>query len=737
MRLQKFITWTLLPLCIGAIAGCNLGIPQPQATIAAEPVNSTQGQNGYRWANVAIGGGGFVTGIYLHPQQPNLAYIKTDIGGFYRWNPQESLWIPLTDHFPHALRNYYGGEALALDPTDPDIVYIATGKYTGLEPKGTIFKSTDRGDTWQKLDIDLPMGGNQQERWAGERLAIAPDNPNASTPLRANAERSRRANIILFGSRQNGLWKSTDAGATWAKVNAFPATLTDNIGIVSIVFDPQSPGRVYANAYGDGIYQSFDAGKTWRKLTGSPTEAQRMAVASNGILYVTHKSGASKYGKGTWVDITPTDEPTFFNALAVNPRNPNDVIIASGQTVSTKLYRTQDGGANWTEKTATTQRTVSWRNPNAPWTIWTSALEFDPKVPGKVWLSDGFGVWQTENIDAEPALWTDTVRGLEEIVAFSLIAPPQGAILLSGVADVSGFAHDNGLNAYPSQNFNRNGPSYQHNLGLNYADSNPLHLVRVGGNTWNATYTGATSTDGGFTWTEFPDWQTDLMPLNVAISATDPNLFLVKISEGQPLRTTDGGATWSEITGLPDGPKGPWDWAIQLAADGVNGDVFYYYDRGKVFRSSDRGASFRLVNSSFPNNYAPCDPSQEGLCALKTIPGIGGEVWLSLGRNGLFRSTNGGETFTRIPAVKWAHLYALGKPPQGSKTPALYLYGEIEGQGEGIFRSLNRGQTWTNITSPENPIGSGPKVMTASWQQFGLVFIGTNGRGIFYGIPEE
>src|ERR671933_310799 len=70
--------------------------------------------------NVALGGGGFVTGIYLHALQKDLVYIKTDVGGFYRWNPVDKRWMPLTDHFPLEQSNYYGGEALALDPNNPN-----------------------------------------------------------------------------------------------------------------------------------------------------------------------------------------------------------------------------------------------------------------------------------------------------------------------------------------------------------------------------------------------------------------------------------------------------------------------------------------------------------------------------------------------------------------------------------------------------------------------------------------
>ena len=718
MNILTLIAWTIAPICLSMMTGCSSANQEPQALTAKEPIYYTEGLNGYRWANVAIGGGGFVTGVYLHPRHRDLVYLKTDIGGFYRWNPVNKSWLPLTDHFPLSLKNYYGGEALAVDPNNPNIVYIATGKYLEWEPKGTIFKSTDRGKTWKKLNIDLPMGGDQKQRWAGERLVVNPFD----------------SNTIFFGSRKDGLWKSSDAGVTWAKVTSFPQTLIDGIGIVSIVFDQQSSGLVYANVYGDGIYQSTDTGATWSKMSGSPTESQRLAVASNGILYVTHQSGVSKYTNEVWSDITPKGKQAFFNALAINPTNPNDILVALGQSTSTKIYRTLDGGVTWREKKASANRTVPWRNHNYPFTVWTSAIEFDPNVPGKVWLTDGFGTWQTNDINAEPVVWSDYVQGIEEIVSFSLVAPPQGSILLSSAADVNGFAHNNGLNAYPSKNFRRSGSFGQDTFALAYSEIAPLQVVSVGGNRWNSTFTGATSTDGGLTWTKFKKWTANQMPLRVAVSATNPNLFVVTVSEAQPLRTTDGGASWSAVSGLPNAPKGPWYWGQPLVADPVDGNRFYYYSNGNIYRSNDGGASFSVSNSSLPSEHW-----SNLRCRLKTVPGFKDEVWLSLDWSGLWRSTDGGVTFSKLPSVKRAYLYAFGKPPTGSSTPALYLYGQINGMGDssssseegvsGIFRSLDRGKTWSNITSFSN-------AMAASWQQFGLVFIGTDGRGIFYGTPD-
>ena len=673
-------------------------------------ISRTHKTNVLKWTNVAIGGGGYVTGIYLHPLEQDLVYIKTDVGGFYRWNRVEQSWVPLTDHFPLAQSHYYSGEALALDPKNPNIIYIAGGAYLWDKP-GTIFKSTDQGRTWSKLNLDLKMGGNEHLRWVGERLAVNPIN----------------SNIIFFGSRQDGLWKSSDAGATWNKVLSFSGTPTANIGITAIAFDKQVRGVVYANAYGDGIYKSTNTGVTWSKIAQSPSQTKRMAVASNSVLYVTHMSGVSKYAKGAWSKITPGSSAVLFNALSVNPANPNDIIVSLGETTSVKIYRSLDGGATWKEKKASLNNKVHWWGIPFMFAQWTSAVEFDPQVAGRVWLTDWFGIWRTENISASPVVWTNHEKGHEQLVIFSLVSPPSGPLLLSGVADLDGFYHNNGLDAYPSKtvsDFGKNNPWFQDTYSIAYSESVPSQMVRVGGHRWNSTYTGATSTDAGRTWKQFGSWPSaTTMPLRVAMSATNPSLFVVTVSGGQALRTADKGASWQSVSGLPSGAQGPWNWSQPLATDKVNGNTFYYYADGKVYRSTDGGKAFEVVNSSLPGVYWH---------SLKTVPGVEGEVWVSLNENGLYRSINGGKTFSQITGVKKAHLFAFGKPQAGSSIPALYLYGKIVGRGEGIFRSLDRGKTWTSIGDPKQPIGKDPNVMEASRQEFGLVFIGTNGRGIYY-----
>ncbi|MBU7582881.1 MAG: hypothetical protein KAF91_08215 [Nostoc sp. TH1S01] len=678
-----------------------------------QPQSITTNPSAYKWSNVSIGGGGYVTGIYLHPTKPNLAYIRTDIGGFYRWHGSTKKWLPLTEFFGLDKSNYYGGEALALDPNDSSVVYIAVGKYSGgWAGLGTILKSTDKGKTWRKLNIDLLMGGNEIKRSIGERLAVNPFD----------------SQTIFFGSRLDGLWKSVDGGETWNKVRSFPGKPSANIGIAGILFSAKNSGLVYANAYGDGIYKSIDAGLTWSKIGGSSSQVNRMVLDQKGVLYATHTSGVSKYANGTWSDITPNKTTTIsFNGISIDPKDSNHILMTYEQNQvnnSAKVLESNNGGVTWQPKRHVLNSQVPWWSSNYFGSA-TSAIEFDPKIPGQVWLTDWYGIWQTTNINAQEPVWSNYETGHEQVVSFALVSPPKGSLLLSGVADVDGFNHGQNLNAYPDSRFGgKIGPWFQDTYSIAYSESDPLRMVRVGGNRWNNSYTGVISTDGGQTWKQFASFPRNTIPLRVAMSAIYPNIFVTITSEGQPIRTINGGVSWSGVLGLPNGPKAPWYWGQPLAADKVNGYSFYYYQNGKFYRSSDGGASFSMVNSSLPS---------EGWSMVKTVPGVNSEVWVSLNWKGLYCSTDGGTKFAKLPGVERAYLFAFGKPQPGSKIPSLYLYGKISYMGDGIFRSLDMGKTWKNISDPLNPIGNEPNVMEASNQQFGLVFIGTNGRGIYYG----
>ncbi len=452
------------------------------------------------WQQVPIGGGAYVTGIYVHPEIADLVYMQTDNGGAYRWNPQQQTWDNIIDNFPRLPWNYYGVEALALDPHDPELVYLALGKYTN-SGNGKLWKSCDRGQTWIESDLQIPMGGNEDKRWGGNRLAVS----------------LHDSNILLFGSRKNGLWRSTDGGVHWSQVQYLQAQPNPDIGLSAIAFDPQNPYRVYLSAYGDGIYQSDDLGLTWHKMPGSPIQAMKMAVSADQSVYVTSDTtpGVSKYVHNVWQDITPQGyHEQIFNGLSIHPHDGNQILVVRGEVGDGNIFYSADGGTTWSEKSAILQlnSTVPWW-PDYFFNDYNSAIAFDPHFSHRVWLSDWFGVWRTENLEDQPAIWTNYPQGQEQLVIFSLISPPQGATLLSGVADVEGFYH-HGLNTYPQERlshensrdseFKQPWDSYwQDTYSIAYCLAQPLNLVRVGGKRENRQNTGAT---GGITWQEFANF---------------------------------------------------------------------------------------------------------------------------------------------------------------------------------------------------------------------------------------
>ncbi len=94
-----------------ALIACLLYWP-----VSAEP---------YRWRNVVIVGGGFVTGLITHPRQRGLIYARTDVGGAYRRDSPTGEWIPITDMIGMSDWRLTGIESLAVDPSAPNRVYLA------------------------------------------------------------------------------------------------------------------------------------------------------------------------------------------------------------------------------------------------------------------------------------------------------------------------------------------------------------------------------------------------------------------------------------------------------------------------------------------------------------------------------------------------------------------------------------------------------------------------------------
>src|SRR5882724_9613661 len=106
--------WYIHRACLGTLLAALSFAAGHAGVVKSEP---------YIWTNVKWGGGGYVTGIVAHPSAPNLLYIRTDVGGCYRWDAANQRWIPLLDWLPLSHANLFGGESIAIDPSNPNNVY--------------------------------------------------------------------------------------------------------------------------------------------------------------------------------------------------------------------------------------------------------------------------------------------------------------------------------------------------------------------------------------------------------------------------------------------------------------------------------------------------------------------------------------------------------------------------------------------------------------------------------------
>ncbi|HMG10418.1 MAG TPA: hypothetical protein VK609_18020, partial [Mucilaginibacter sp.] len=168
----------------------------------------------YIWSNVAIGGGGFVSGIITSKKQPGLIYARTDVGGAYRWDSANGKWIPLTDFASDSQQGVFGVESIAIDPNSANIVYMSTGISYFNNGKSYILRSTDYGSTFAITDVtsQFRINGNGYGRQDGERLQVDPVNPR----------------LLYCGSRANGLFQSNDSGVTWTRLCSLNVTTTNN-----------------------------------------------------------------------------------------------------------------------------------------------------------------------------------------------------------------------------------------------------------------------------------------------------------------------------------------------------------------------------------------------------------------------------------------------------------------------------------------------------------------------------
>jgi xyloglucan-specific exo-beta-1,4-glucanase len=698
----------------------------------------------WRFKNINLQGMGFVSGIAVHPKSKDI-YVRTDVGGAYRWDAAQSSWLPITDGKIES----YNVEALALNPSEENEVFIVVGNKSA----GRMYKSVNKGITWELLaGFSYFVEGNGYWRNDDPRLSIDPNNAGK---------------IMFYASRKNGLLKSEDAGIHWSQVSLskVPAGNESGGGQAFVVFDKSSGTEtasslvVYAGVAGLGVYKTTDGGSNWVLLTGGPDVNFKPVcadVSSTGILFVTYSNANidkkwddggdgrvyrfSTAGVGT--NITPSNYYGMnFSGIDVSNSDPNKIITFEWKYGNNNgIHYSTNGGTNWSARKYTNQKVTkpSWYDEtNSTWTF-AGGIAFDPENGKKIWLTTGFGVMTMEDVEQSDPTYVYRMKGLEELVVMQVFSVPEpnSQKLYAAVADVRGFSILD-RNQVPTACFD-NG-TFGMTSSIDYCVADPNYLVRVGDNEqyWQSTGFGYVSSNGGQSWNSFPSKPKNAAHGNIAISATNKqNWVWAPINYSGcgwnvlPHYTNDGGKTWFQCSGIPAGNNDcteEWSASRFFVADRVNGFKFYYYTftngTSKFYRSTNGGQTFSQVTGvSLPANYK---------VKMEAMPGKEGNLLLCT-RNGsaLLKSENGGTTWRNIMTVDKCFTFGFGKTIGSSVNPTIFMKGIVKGV-DGVFFSTDTGATWTQIM--EGNIPGGCLDITGDMKEDYTFYIATGGRGIIYG----
>ncbi len=283
----------------GLLLAATIIVPPP---LAAQPFDARMFGE-MRWRSIGPYRAGRTRAVAGVPSQPNVFYMGVCNGGVWKTTDSGRVWRPVFDDQPTGSIG-----AIAVAPSNPDIVYVASGEglqRPDLSVGDGIYKSTDAGRSWTHLGL---RDGQQIPQ-----IIVDPQDPGRvfaavlGHPYGSNEER--------------GIYRSLDGGESFERVLYVDA----NTGASEVAFDPSDPAIVYAGLWesrqgpwenaawsgpGGGLYKSTDGGTTWRKLD--------------------------------------LPEPVVQINLGIAPSDPHRIYAAVALPRGTGLYRSDDAGATWT-----------------------------------------------------------------------------------------------------------------------------------------------------------------------------------------------------------------------------------------------------------------------------------------------------------------------------------------------------------------------------------------------------
>jgi photosystem II stability/assembly factor-like uncharacterized protein len=557
-----------------------------------EPLGPFNHINTGSWSS----GQGRVNVVVVDPNNPNTIYIGAPAGGIWKSTDAGQNWTPLSDYLPQI-----GVSGIAIDHTNSDIIYIATGDKDASDTYSIgVLKSTDGGLTWNTTGLTF----NNTSTVAAD-IFMHPDDP-----------------LTLWVATSAGLFKTSNGGTTW--------TNNLNGNVKDLKLKPGNPNIVYA-VTNNRFYRSTNGGNSFTMITsGMPTNSGRLIIDvtpanpeyvyvlsartnwSHQGLYKSTNSGINFTVTENTVDIFEANQAWFDLALAVSDTNPEEVY-----TGVLNIWKSSDGGNNFT-------KINNWSNPFQA-TYTHADIHFLRFYDGVLYCGSDGGVYVSSN---NAASFTDLTATAQIGQFYRISVSKQSSLKIAGgLQDNGGYALSNNQwkNFYGADGME---------TAIDPNNSNKYYgFIQNGGGLYFTNNAGA-SLSGSIGAPEGEDgnWITPLVFNSVGeLYAGYSSLYKLV------------GNNWQNVS-----INSSFDGNIErIVIDPSNDDIMYIADGQDLYKSTNRGETFDFL-FSFSSNITSVDVNVHNNNIIYiTCSGINGVV---------SRSVNGGLSFAN---------FAQGLPPIG------------------------------------------------------------------------
>jgi photosystem II stability/assembly factor-like uncharacterized protein len=623
--------------------------------------------------------GGRITDIEMHASDQQTIYTGSATGGVFKSTDAGTSWFPI---FDDALSLSIGDIAIA--PSNSKIIYVGTGEANGGGGSSTydglgVYKSTDAGNTWSYTGLDeigntgrivinpkdpqkvfvaamgdlygktpdrgiyrTTDGGNTWQKvlfvsdsTGAIDIVINPKNPD--TLYAALWERIRTINRETYGGASCNLYRSFDGGTTWTILaNGLP-TASANSGRIGLAISESSPNVVYAiyadkTGYFNGIYKTTNNGDNWTRVNDNalsnmfasygwwfgrihvdPTNSD-VVYAIGFDLYKSSNGGSSWTNIGSSVHVD-------HHSIYVHPKNPNFVLLGNDGGV----YISKNAAGSWTHA------------PNLPITQFYTC-EVDAKNPQRLYggaQDNGVNRTTTGNLND----WSSIVGG----DGFAVLVDPTNNSYVYGASQYGALQRSTngganfsngttGISSSDRKNWNTPVVFDPTNSQIMYYGANKLYKSTNRAVSWTAISTDLTNGNAG----------NGLGTITcIAVAPSNTSVIYIGTDDGNVWRTTNGGTNWDKISASL-----PVRWVTRIAVDLQNPSIAYVtlsgfrYDEYQphILKTTDAGLSWNDISGNLPAapiNEVIIDPSDNSTLYIGTDVGVytgsSNGTWFPLG----------------------------------------------------------------------------------------------------------